>query len=108
MFAAEYVAFSSDIVQNTFKKIVESIMDNSIVKLDLKQRWNRLENKPKFTPIATRALVLDGDKESDFAVPIESALANGFEGKSYSNDVLLVKNDNYKIPLIQMLKTWKK
>ncbi len=99
IFMGSFVIFAKKIIENTIYSLFKSIINTYVTKDDLKQRWNRLSNKPKFTPIATRALILDGDKESDFAVPVESALAEGFNGKSLSDGDLLVKNDSFKITL---------
>ena len=94
-----YVLFATNIVKDIMTNAFESISNKYITKKGLKQKWNSMTNKPKFTPIATRALVINGCKESDFAVPVESALADGFEGKSFTNDYLLVKDDNFKISI---------
>lgn len=39
--------------------------------------------KPKFTPIAGEAIVVNGEFNGDFIVPTESAIANGFRGRTY-------------------------
>ncbi len=94
-----YVTFDSIIVNSTLKKAFDSFLNMFVLKPNLKKRWNELSNKPKFTPIATRALVINDEFQSDIVVPIESALANDFDGKRYSDDFLLVKSSVNKINL---------
>ena len=92
-----YTLFANYFINNALQSIVNSYINNQIVMPNIKQRWNQMTNRPDFTPIASRLLSIDNDLESDGAVPIESALASGFYGKKYSDDVLLVKDDNFKM-----------
>lgn len=92
-----YVSFANYVLNGTIQSIVNTFVNNQIVMPNIKQRWNQMTNRPDFTPIASRLLSIDNDLESDGVVPIESALASGFYGKKYSDDVLLVKDDNFKI-----------
>lgn len=98
-FAAAYVAFANNALEKMLRSVVNGIINGNIVMPDLQKRWNQLASHPQFTPIATRALTINDTRESDFIVPTESALASGFYGKSYSDDVLLVKDDSKRITL---------
>lgn len=94
-----YIAFANNALEHTLRAVVNSIINGQVVMPNLKQRWNQLSNRPSFTPIATRALTINGNLESDFIVPIESALASGFYGKKYSDDILLVKDPSRRITI---------
>jgi len=99
-FIATYVAFANNILEHTLRNVINSIINYKIVIPDLMKRWNQLCSRPAFTPIASRSLTINDTRESDFVVPVESALATGFYGKSYSDDILLVKNQESSITLI--------
>ncbi len=92
-----YKVFAKFIIEQTLKKVVDNFLNIYVLKDNLKQKWNTLDNKPQFTPIATRALVFNDAMESDIVVPVESALAYGFNGKKYSDDYLLVCSNLYKV-----------
>lgn len=94
-----YVAYATNVIQDIFTSVINLFLIGQVVLPSLKSRWNQLENKPSFTPIATRALVIDGNLESDFVVPVESALASGFEGKKYSDEILLIRDPSKKITI---------
>lgn len=99
LYATLYVAYATNVIEDLFVSVVNLFLNGQVVLPNLKSRWNQLGNRPSFTPIATRALVIDGDLESDFVVPVESALASGFEGKKYSDDILLIRNPAKKITI---------
>lgn len=96
-----YVLFATNTVENLFRNAVNNVINGKIVMPNLRQRWNQMTNHPSFTPIATRALTITNSEEeifeSDFVVPVESALADGFYGKKYSDDILLIRNQTNRI-----------
>jgi hypothetical protein len=51
--------------------------------------------RPKFTPIAGKAIVVNDEFNGDFIVPTESAIASGFRGRSYSTiiDNFIIKDE---------------
>lgn len=62
---------------------VDSILNETVTYTKLREEWNNLLIKPKFTPIAGEAIVVNGEFNGDFIVPTESAIANGFRGRTY-------------------------
>ena len=74
------------ITEGEFKNMAEGIITDT----QLKKEWNALQNKPKFTVVAAEAFEIDGEFKGDLVVPTSSAIAEGFEGRSYED--ILYKN----------------
>lgn len=78
---------------------VDNLLNETVTYKNLKDEWNKLTIKPKFTPIAGEAIVVNGEFNGDFVVPTESAIANGFRGRSYLSiiDNFIVRDDRVEI-----------
>ncbi len=83
---------------------VDNLLNETVTYKNLKDEWNRLMIKPKFTPIAGEAIVINGEFNGDFVVPTESAIANGFRGRSYLSiiDNFIVRDDRVEITTSQL------
>ena len=66
--------------------LVDNLFNELVTYKDLRKEWNAMTVRPKFTPIAGEAIVLD-DVKGDFIVPTESAMANGFKARTYLNSI---------------------
>ena len=64
---------------------VDAVLNETVTYSQLKNQWNALTNKPKFIPIAGKAIVFNGEFDGDFVVPTDSAIANGFAGRTYNS-----------------------
>ena len=62
-------------------------MNEKVTYKSLKDEWNRMSVRPKFTPIAGEAIEVNGEFNGDFVVPTESAMATGFRGKTFTNNL---------------------
>lgn len=84
---------------NNVNEIEDKIMDGTIIYKNLKSEWNELTNKPKFTPIAGEAIVINGEFNGDFIVPTESAMAEGFRGRTYLSRLNDFKVDSDRLTI---------
>lgn len=72
---------------NVQSDIIESLLHNHIIKRDLCTNWNKMGIRPKFTPIAGKAIVFNETVQTDGVVPVASAIADGFKGRTF-NDII--------------------
>ncbi len=77
----------------------DNILDEIVTYKNLKKEWNNLSVKPKFTPIAGEAIVINGEYNGDFVVPTESAIAEGFSDRTYIDiiDNFIVTDDRFSV-----------
>lgn len=89
---------------NNINNFVDTVMDGPIIYKKLKSEWNALSKKPKFIPIAGEAIVVNGEFNGDFVVPTESAIAEGFRGRTYLSRIehFKVKTDRLTISTSQL------
>lgn len=66
---------------------VDELFHETITYKDLKTEWNNMFVRPKFTPIAGEAIIVNGEFNGDFVVPTESAMATGFRGKTFADTI---------------------
>lgn len=66
---------------------IDDILNEKVTYKSLKDEWNRMSVRPKFTPIAGEAIEVNGEFNGDFVVPTESAMATGFRGKTFTNNL---------------------
>lgn len=83
---------------------VDDVLNETVTYKNLKTEWNNMSVRPKFTPIAGEAIVVNGEFNGDFVVPTESAMATGFRGKTFA-DILtkfIVDDDKVTIATSQL------
>lgn len=83
---------------------VDDVLNETVTYKNLKTEWNNMSVRPKFTPIAGEAIVVNGEFNGDFVVPTESAMATGFRGKTFADTLtkFIVDDDKVTIATSQL------
>lgn len=78
---------------------IDDILNETVTYKNLKTEWNNMLVRPKFTPIAGEAIVVNGEFNGDFVVPTESAMATGFRGKTFADNISNFIVDDEKVTI---------
>lgn len=98
--AQDAIQYLTDLINDG----VDEVLNETVTYKNLKTEWNNMSVRPKFTPIAGEAIVVNGEFNGDFVVPTESAMATGFRGKTFA-DILtnfIVDDDKVTIATSQI------
>lgn len=98
--AQDAIQYLTDLINDG----VDDVLNETVTYKNLKTEWNNMSVRPKFTPIAGEAIVVNGEFNGDFVVPTESAMATGFRGKTFA-DILtnfIVDDDKVTIATSQI------
>ena len=93
--AQEAIQYLIDLINSGF----DNILNEKVTYKNLRDEWNRMYIRPKFTPIAGEAIVINGEFNGDFVVPTESAMATGFRGKTFVDDLSNFIVDDEKVTI---------
>lgn len=78
---------------------VDDVLNETVTYKNLKTEWNNMSVRPKFTPIAGEAIIVNGEFNGDFVVPTESAMATGFRGKTFADTLSNFIVDDEKVTI---------